>query len=315
MTSFKNLFFLNIIGLLAGCNGEHSSPNEYKTENVIIVVMDGARYSETWGDTTHHHIPNIAKEVIDIGVAHSQFYNDGLTKTNSGHAAITTGNYEILNNQGLELPTYPSIFQYWIQANNEDSTVAWIITSKDKLEVLSNCEDADWKGKYNPLTNCGVNGLGIGHGYRNDSLTYNEGLKIMSEFHPQLVLISFREPDYSAHKNQWDNYIKGIRDVDNYVYSLWNWIESDPIYKGKTALFVTNDHGRHLDHISNGFISHGDDCIGCTHINLFALGPDFKNGLVLDTQRGQIDISATIAELLDFDMPTGQGEIMYELFK
>ena len=103
--------------------------------------------------------------------------------------------------------------------------------------------------------------------------------------------------------------------TDDYIYKIWQFIESDPVYKNKTALFITNDHGRHLDGVANGFVSHGDSCDGCQHINLYASGPDFKQGLILNNKREQIDIPATIAELLNLDIPTINGNVMTELFE
>jgi len=188
----------------------------------------------------------------------------------------------------------------------------WIIASKDKLEVLTDCEDSDWKGMYNPSSNCGISGLGSG--YRHDSITLTSVTDLLSEFHPQLVLINFREPDYSAHRNNWTDYLNGISDTDEYVFNLWTYLETNEFYKGNTTLFVTNDHGRHLDDIGNGFVSHGDGCDGCRHINLFVAGPDFKRGVIISKKRELIDIPSTISELLEFKFPTGKGEIMHEIF-
>ena len=295
------------------CEKDAAIPKEYKTKNIVVVVIDGPRYSETWGDPSHQFIPRLANQLSSKGVIYTNFYNNGPTYTNAGHTAISTGNYQEINNGGLELPQFPSIFQQWLKTHAKDSSAAWIIASKDKLEVLSDCKDGEWNGKYNPFTNCGINGLGSG--YREDRITYDKVTEILSTYQPQLVLINFREPDYSAHANSWSDYLKGISDSDEYVYKLWDFIESEPFYKGSTTLFVTNDHGRHLDGIANGFISHGDNCEGCRHINLFAYGPDFLQGSVVETQRQLIDIPATIAQLLKFDMPNSDGEVMNELFK
>ena len=130
-----------------------------------------------------------------------------------------------------------------------------------------------------------------------------------------MALVNFREPDFSGHQNNWTNYTKGISDIDEYIYQIWNFIESDDIYKGKTTLFVTNDHGRHLDTVSVGFSGHGDSCEGCRHINFFACGPDFKKNVVIDTPRELIDIPTTIALLMSFNFPSGQGKVMHELFE
>ena len=285
------------------------------TQNVIIVVIDGARYSETWGDSLHQYIPRMHNYLAPQGVVYNAFYNNGGTVTSSGHTAITTGYYENVENTGQELPSKPSIFQYWLKQKNNDTTLAWVIASKDKLEILADCNDPNFAGQYNPSTNCGVAGLGVGSGYRDDSTTLSVVMNTLNEYHPNLMLVNFREPDFSAHSSGWGSYVEGLRKSDEYAYQIWDYINSDCYYKGKTTLFITNDHGRHLDSVASGFASHGDDCEGCKHIFLYAYGPDFKKGLVTNIPREQIDISATIAKLLNFNMPTSDGKVMKELFK
>jgi hypothetical protein len=48
---------------------------------------------------------------------------------------------------------------------------------------------------------------------------------------------------------------------------------------------------------------------------LIALGPDFKSNTVLQDEYEQLDISKTIAHMLNFDYPISEGEVMYNLFK
>lgn len=291
-----------------------AQPESYITKNVIVVIMDGARYSETWGDTTLSHIPNMGVNFADKSVIITNFRNSGKTSTVPGHTAITTSYYQEIENNGSQLPDNPSFFQYWIKQTALDSTKAWVVATKDKLEVLANCENLDFKGKFMPANNCGVDGGGVGSGYRNDSLTFEVVKSVIDEHHPNLMLINFKEPDASGHTGNWENYLAGIESVDNYVYELWNIIQADEIYKDKTTLIVTNDHGRHLDGVSNGFIGHGDSCEGCRHIMFFAMGPDFKSGETINSFAELVDISKTTAELLGFDFPGGEGRVMTELF-
>jgi predicted AlkP superfamily pyrophosphatase or phosphodiesterase len=309
----KIFLFVLFVLIIKSCEWEVILPGDYETKNVIVVVVDGARYSETWGDDTHQYVPRMSNQLSKKGTIYTQFYNDGPTYTNAGHTAISTGNYQEINNGGTELPEYPSFLQHWLQANQKDSMAAWVVSSKDKLEVLSDCHEPNWKGRNNPATNCGNNGLGTG--YRHDSLTFKNIIEVLSNHKPNLMLVNFREPDYSAHQGEWEGYTKGIADTDEYIYKIWRFIENDPFYKGTTAMFVTNDHGRHLEGIGNGYTSHGDGCEGCRHINLFACGPDFKKDCIIETKRGLTDIPETISELLNFHMPNSNGEVMYELFK
>jgi len=314
MRTLAKISFVILLGLLVSFSCKKDIRfRGYLTENVIIVVIDGARYSETWGDSTHRNIPHLANELSKSGVVNTQFYNDGPTYTSAGHTAITTGFYQEIDNSGKELPMYPSIFQYWNAKYLMDKDRAWIIASKDKLEVLNNCQFNEFNNLYEPSTDCGISGLGSG--YRDDSITFDMVIKVLSDNHPKLTFVNFREPDYSAHSNNWDKYIQGIRSTDEYLFQIWEYVQNDCYYKGKTTLFVTNDHGRHLDSIQGGFASHGDSCLGCRHINFYAFGPDFKKGVILNNKRELIDISATISELLHFRMEFGKGEIMHELFE
>jgi hypothetical protein len=288
---------------------------DYKTKNVIVVVVDGQRFSEGWGDSTHQNIPKMAKEMASFGVINTQFYNKGDTYTSSGHTSLTTGVYQSIDNSGEELPANPSVFQYWNEEYGNPRIKSWVITSKDKLAVLADCNDPEWKGLFTPSVNSGVDGLGLGSGYREDSLTLKTVLQILNDHHPNLVLINFRDPDYSAHSGSWDRYLTGIKKTDEYVYRLWKYLQTDKVYRNTTTLFVTNDHGRHLDEVADGFASHGDGCEGCRHLNFFALGPDFENDDILSVQRELIDVPVTIAELLGFSLEKSKGQVMWELFR
>src|SRR5690606_15067400 len=69
------------------------SDSLYETENAVIVVIDGPRFSETWGHPEKKYIPRMAGELAPRGTFFADFRNEGHTRTISGHAAITTGHY------------------------------------------------------------------------------------------------------------------------------------------------------------------------------------------------------------------------------
>ncbi len=286
-------------------------PFNYKTENVVIVVIDGPRYTETWGDPTRQFIPK-RNALLKQGVLCNAIYNNGVTKTVPGHTAIATGFYQSIANDGKELPQEPSIMQSWLKKSKEPTSEAWLITTKDKLQVLADCQEPTWMGTYNPMTDCGINGLGTG--YRLDQTTFQRVTETLTRDHPKLLFINFKQPDDAAHHMDSIAYLRGIVDTDNYVDLLWKALQNDPVYKGKTTLIVTNDHGRHTAGHLDGYVSHGDDCDGCRHIEMFAIGPDFKKNFISNTNYDQIDITSTVAELLDFDMPFAKGKVISDLF-
>jgi hypothetical protein len=281
----------------------------YAAQNVVVVVIDGVRYSDSWGDSTFANIPFMAKRLAPQGLFHPEFYNLGPTLTVPGHVALTTGNYQRLSNSGTELPLHPSVFHYYRQHAKAAATDAWIITSKDKLEVLGSTYSQEPAAQFKPSTNCGPSGLGSG--YRDDVETMKVAKQIFKQHEPRLVLINLREPDSEAHNGNWDGYIKAIKASDHYVHDLWNWLQNHPHYKNNTTLLVTNDHGRHP---GRRFTDHGDGCKSCRHISLLMLGPDVKAGARAQKPRSQADVAATVAELLGVPFPKREGEPMLELF-
>jgi hypothetical protein len=294
-----------------GCSKDPEIAASSESRRVVIVVVDGPRYSETWGDPSHQYIPQrfgMAPE----GALCINMKNTGPTLTNPGHTAISTGFYQNIDNGGAELPQRPSIFQYFIKAGFSPAQT-YIITSKDKLEVLANCTDPNWNNKYRPRTDCGNAGLGTG--YRSDSITVFRVQHTLTNNHPLLMLVNFKEPDASGHAADSMAYLQGIKDTDIYVKQIWETLQADPFYKDKTTLIVTNDHGRHTAGHSSGYISHGDNCDGCRRIELLLLGPEVKKNYVSAEPYDQRDIAATVARLLKFDMPTGDGRLMNDLFK
>ena len=116
-----NRFIFFCFGLfnLASCKNSETvlnqhQPVNYLTKNVVVIVVDGPRYSETWGEPNKQYTPFLAQQLAPAGVVNTEFYNDGFTYTNAGHAAITTGVRQGINNGGNELPRNPSFFQYWL---------------------------------------------------------------------------------------------------------------------------------------------------------------------------------------------------------
>lgn len=286
---------------------------KHKTKHVIVIVVDGARYTETFGDSTHANIPFLYQTLLPQASMLTNFRNLGNTWTSAGHDAICTGVYEPLDNSGSAFPSQPSIFQYWRKERGQPAEKSWVISSKDKLFVLSNTASTDFQTKWMPSYDCGLNGPFSG--YRDDSITKAIVLQKLNQHHPDLVLVNFREPDYSGHTGVWQNYLAGISTTDRYISDIWSFLQTDPYYAGSTALIVTNDHGRHLDNFLDGFRSHGDGCEGCRHLEFIAAGPDFKKNFISDINYNLIDIPSTIAELLDFKIPTSGGKVMYEIMR
>lgn len=290
-------------------------PSEgFKTEHVVILIIDGPRYSETFGDTTCTNIPNICNQLAPQGVLYTNFRaNAPRTTTNAGHTAITTGVNQRISNDGKQFPKYPSMFQYLMKEKEVDKNKLWIISSKGKLSILGNTKHKKWKDLYTPHVYCGRNGNGAD--YTKDSQTMKQVHHVLETYSPTLTLINLLAPDSWAHGGNWERYIQSIKESDQYAMKIWDMIQNNPQMKDKTTLIITNDHGRNADGYKDGFISHGANTESNRHIFLLGIGPDFKKDVKSDFPRELTDISATVARLLGFSIPTSQGCVMDELFR
>lgn len=306
-------YFLSIVFLCLSCSRPEPlrlekpcTPFEGQTKNVIVVVIDGPRMSETWEHPTHRYIPYQSNFLQKRAVVNREFYNLGNTYTVPGHIALTTGSYDFKTNNGQQYPAEPSFFQMFLECTSLPPSKACMVGSKRKLEVLQDCESLLYRNAF--LPNADMND-------RSDLETYARSLEIMERDTPVLMMIHFKGPDAAGHHANWTGYLEAIVETDSLLYELVNYLDQHDYYANTTSIIVTNDHGRHLDGIRDGFVSHGDHCRGCTHINFLGLGPDFHRGHKIFEPYELVDIAPTIGYIFGFAIPTSEGRVMHHLFK
>jgi hypothetical protein len=269
-------------------------------QNVIIVVVDGARYTETFaaGST---YIPHLYNDLKPLGAIYTNFRiaDEGKTETNPGHSSILSGTWQQVANDGSERPTKPTVFEYFRKELGSGLTENYIIAGKSKLNVVAYSTDPSYGFNYRASSSCAT---------LSDNQVYNNLISIMDTDHPRLMIINFPDTDLRGHANDWNGYLSAITNADNLVYQLWLKIQTDTFYQNNTTLFVTNDHGRH----TTDFRNHGDDCDGCEHIMLLAIGRNVTSGLVNNDIHYQIELAATVGGLLNFSTPQATGISLYE---
>lgn len=138
---------------------------------------------------------------------------------------------------------------------------------------------------------------------RLDVFTHNYALETLKQDRPRLMYISYGETDDFAHNGDYRHYLDAAYRTDAFIKDLWDWVEQDDQYAGKTAFLVTTDHGRGEQ---DRWVGHGIDWEGSKAIWVAALGPGFEHqGEVGRTGDGrdippvyQNQMAATVAELL-----------------
>ncbi len=280
---------------------------EYKTKAVIVAVMDGVRYSETFGDPKRALIPNMAK-LENQGTLFVNFYNTGRTITRQAHSTITSGTWQVVPNDGPR-QTMPSFCEY---ARNElgwSTEHCWVIFGKGAYAYAPYSSMPPYGEKFKPSFIKRIGEKTI----EDNKKVLDKIFEVMDSDRPRLILANFGTTDNIAHKGDWDGYTEAIRSCDLMFGKLWEKVQNTPGYKDATTIFFTNDHGRHNNkprQPKDGFQNHFGNCEGCSHIMLLVLGPDTKRSVVIDRRVLLVDICPTVGELLGFQTPLADGEVI-----
>jgi len=280
----------------------------HASENIIILIIDGARYSETFGDPDHTYIPEMA-EIAAEGTLLEHFYNESVTYTSRAIPALWCGSWTEVNNiyyNGINTKhaVKPTIFEYYRKGKNKPAEECFYV-----IKQLSSLWLASFDPDYGPDYWPEYHSAGS-----TDAEVASEAEYVMDTYHPPFLLIYLADVDSYGHSGNWESYTNAIQKADSITGLIWQKAQADPFYKDKTTLFVTNDHGRHDDQ-HGGFSGHGDGCDGCRHIMFLAAGPEIKSGFSSSVPRRIPDMAVTVGHILDFEKPKATGEVMAEILK
>ncbi len=79
---------------------------------------------------------------------------------------------------------------------------------------------------------------------RLDYLTQGYAMEALKINKPRVLYIALGETDDFAHDGNYSRYIDAARRSDAMLSELWQWLQSDDFYRGRTNLIITTDHGR-----------------------------------------------------------------------
>ena len=274
-------------------------------QNVVIVMIDGARFTESFGAGATY-LPRIWKDLRPKGTIYTNFRNEGVTSTCPGHTAVLTGAWQDMPNDGTVRPASPTIFEYFRKQTGSPERSCFVVSGKKKLEMLTHSVDTGFGAPYQASFLAGST--------TSDTATWSKLITAMDTYHPRLIIINFPDVDLARHAKEWERYLQSIRGADSLVALLWKKIGADSVYRNTTTMFVTDDHGRH-DPAHGDFQNHGDSCEGCRHIMLLAIGPDFPAGTEVNEKHTQIDIAPTVGEIMGFAFPKKEGKSLLPVRK
>jgi hypothetical protein len=130
-----------------------------------------------------------------------------------------------------------------------------------------------------------------------DVFTHYLAMEHLKTAKPKVVYIAYGETDEWAHAGQYRDYLNAAKQVDKWLEELWNFIQSSPTYKNKTALLITVDHGRGP---GDEWTNHWKDVAGADEIWFAVIGPGLpaKGEVKKSMQLYQKQLAQTISGLL-----------------
>jgi hypothetical protein len=147
-----------------------------------------------------------------------------------------------------------------------------------------------------------------------DELSVYVARQLMRQLAPSLLWITLHDIDI-AHAGTYSLYVDAIQRSDRLCAEIWQMIQSEPEYAGKTTMFVLPDFGRDSDTSAggNGFQHHrtGDAFSRTTW--MMVRGPGVRENVVVDRPVQSTDLVPTLGSLFGFSANYSNGKVLPEV--
>ncbi len=146
-----------------------------------------------------------------------------------------------------------------------------------------------------------------------DELSIYIARQLMHQHAPSLLMLTLHDMDI-AHAGAFSLYVDAIQRADRLCAELWRIVQSDPEYKDRTTIYILPDFGRDSDGdpAGNGFQHHRTGGALARTTWMLALGPEIRQGRVVERAIESVDLVPTIGCRLGFATSTG-GRCIGEL--
>ena len=145
-----------------------------------------------------------------------------------------------------------------------------------------------------------------------DELTFFMTREAMRKFSPRLLVVVFSDVEV-AHFGSYALHLSGIRTADRLAYQLWQEVEANPAYQGKTTLVILPEFGRDPDGSStNGFFNHRANEESTRNTWMMTLGAAVDKPQTIERPIRHVDLCPTLAGLLGCPPLDSQGATLAE---
>lgn len=345
---------LCVVWLWLTCTAGVLLYSEGKTENVILITLDGVRTEEVFSGLDAGVLKSVVKKGdVEETTAYKKYWaptpeerreklmpffwgtwmkqfgciygNRSLGSTvqlTNGHRFSYPGYSEILtgeahdenidSNDNRRNP-YPSMLEFIKRKLDLDfnqvavfaswETIRWIAEHKAGTLLIN----AGFEAYRHPdasvreLSLLQFETLTPWRSVRHDIYTFRFALAHLASYKPRALYVGLGETDDWAHDGEYELLLEALHQTDQRLRQLWEFLQKDRHYRGKTSLVLTTDHGRGSRPAD--WTNHGKDVEGAQYIWMAIVSPD-------DPRRGeqrntrtlyQNQVAATLCRFLGLD--------------
>lgn len=324
-----------ILFLLGCLSGAVVQAQGSKTENVILVTLDGFRWQELFngaddylifntkytGDTATVHRYWDTKDSVrrmklmpfmwhEVG-AHGQIYGNREYRNHvncanpywfsyPGYSEMLCGRVDrrMSSNRKVTNPN-TNVMEYIHGQPGYEGKVAAFSTWDVIPYVIRSATNGIYTSQSDPK-HADVHSC--------DETTFEMAFDYLKEQRPKMMFLSLDGTDHHAHGGRYDDYLNYAHLADSMISTLWNWMETQEQYRGKTTLIITTDHGRGR---KNAWKTHGRWAMGSNQMWMAVLGPDTPplGEIKTSGQYYQKQIAGTLASFLGLNFGSNDASI------
>lgn len=148
---------------------------------------------------------------------------------------------------------------------------------------------------------------------RGDRLLTELTIRALKRLRPKLLMVNYNDCDY-VHWGNMAHYTLGISIMDAGIRRIVSAVESDEAYRDNTVIVVVPDCGRDDSRFAAVPCQHHFNTRSSREIFAFVIGPGVDRGRVVDQSTQQIQVAATVGQLMGFATPHAEGEPLAEAF-
>jgi len=292
---------------------EVPAPEPLRTDSVIIVVLDGARWQEVLVATDPRFATGEERGVLASALMpnlHTMITEGAaLGAPDHGPPMVATGpNF-------ISLPGYNEIFggrSPSLCADNEcPATRQPTVVDEVRARSLDVAVFSSWApivraAALHPSDIVWSTGEAATGAFRPDRATADVALAYLVEKRPSFLFLGLGEPDEYAHRSDYAGYLGSLRQADGILGELREQLAGMGERGRRTSVFVTCDHGR-----SDNFRDHGAPWPESSRVWLVAAGGAIPaRGYLDSTRRHRLaDIAPTVRTLLELPADGSLGSL------